>query len=121
LRKDGIGVAGRRRLQHGVQCGPGIFGIEVDFTAGERLVRDERSAEIDLPLDLEAGALERGGVHFAEDELLGEILRPDAHGLRRRSRREPADQCRDGDRKHRAWCKTSLHEFPLPAPRWGRL
>ena len=74
---DGLAVRHRLRLEHGEQHRSRVFGIEVDLLFLERLVRDQRAAEVDLALDLDAGRLERLRVELGDDELLGEVLRAD--------------------------------------------
>jgi hypothetical protein len=78
-------VLGRALQFHdGAQTRAGVFRVEVDAAGAQRLVRHQRAAEVDLALDLEARLLERGGVKLGDDELLGEVLRADLQGLRRR-------------------------------------
>ena len=85
-------------------------GIEVDLLFLERLVRDQRAAQIDLALDLDAGGLERLRVDLGDDELLGEVLRADAN-LAERGRCRQRDGC--GDERENANKLGDTHgDFP---------
>jgi hypothetical protein len=44
-------------LEHGQQHRPRVLGIEVDLLFLQRLLRDQRAAEVDLALDLDARGL----------------------------------------------------------------
>src|SRR5581483_10166289 len=58
--------------------GAGVFGIQIDFARNKSLVREQSSAEIELALDrLVQLVFDMLRDDFAEDQLLGEVLRAD--------------------------------------------
>src|SRR6185436_11325518 len=71
--------------EHCGQHRSGVFGIKVDLFLLERLVHDQRAAEVDFALDLDAGCLESLRIKLGKHELFGEVLRSDAY-LRNRRR-----------------------------------
>ena len=70
----------QRFLEHHQQSGAGVFGIEIDFVADERFLSDRGAAEIETALDLETGVLQQQGVHLADRDALGKVLRSDPNG-----------------------------------------
>ena len=84
-----FGIAGRLRFQNRGQCGAGVFGIDIDAAAENRLLADVGSRQIEAALNRQMGfVFDLLGDDFAEDELLGEILGADddAVGARRTAR-----------------------------------
>src|SRR5579864_2058476 len=78
LSKHARGVGRWRQLQDGRQRGSGVLRVNVDLPVDERLVREQRAAEVQLALDLlPQPPLELLGDDLAEHELFGKILRPD--------------------------------------------
>ena len=104
---DGLGIGHRRLLHHRDQDRARVLGIEVDLLFLERLVRDQRAAEVDLALDLDARGFQRLRVELGQHELLGEVLGADLNGCgwacagasgerRARRGRDGAATARDG-------------------------
>src|SRR5207245_1183714 len=57
--------------------GPGVLGIEAELAGLQRLVADERATQVQPAVDAHAAGLETLGGDLAQDDLLGEVLRPD--------------------------------------------
>ncbi len=73
-------------LEHLLEAGRSVFGIQVDIALEQRGVGDRRSAQVELALDREAGPLQHLGVQFGHENGLGEVLGTNAHrAVRRRA------------------------------------
>src|ERR1700686_1508235 len=72
-------------LQYGRECGAGVFGIDVNASGENALVRDVSAAQIETTLDRELRfVLDLLRDEFAEDDLLGEVFATDDNaGMRR--------------------------------------
>jgi len=66
-------VAARRFVEDGGQGGAGVFDIEIEIAGEERLLAQERAAEIGLAIDMYSGArFDVLGEKLGENNLLGE-------------------------------------------------
>ena len=84
-----LGIAGRLRFQNRSQGGAGVFGIDIDAAAKNRLVADVGPGQIEAAFNREMSLVfDLLGHDFAEDELFGEILgaNDDEVGARRTAR-----------------------------------
>ena len=80
VRRDVLRVGAEERGQGG----RGVLGVAVDLAGLQGLQGDRLVAQVEVGADVVARGLQPLGVDLAEDELLGEVLRPD-RDLRRRS------------------------------------
>ncbi len=79
-------IAGRLRFQDRSQSGPGVFGIDIDAAAKNRLVTDVSPGQIEAAFNREMSfVFDLLGDDFAQDELFGEVFGADhdAVGARR--------------------------------------
>src|SRR5262249_19336219 len=79
-RADAARIGDRLLLQDRRVCRSRVLGIEVELARDEAAMAQEAAAEIELPLDPDARSLERLRGDLSQDDLLGEVLRADAHG-----------------------------------------
>src|ERR1035438_10095712 len=69
-----------RLLQHGRERGPCVFGIQVDGTAFQCFVSQQRTSEVEFPVHFDAETpLDMARHDLPEQHLFREILRPDHH------------------------------------------
>ncbi len=66
------------------QGGAGVFGIDIDAAAENRLLADVCARQVEAALDRQVGLVfDLLGEDFAEDELLGEVLGADDDAVSR--------------------------------------
>lgn len=71
-------VGDRLALENAQQYGTRVFGIHIDLACLQRAERHMGTGQVQLAIHLEIGVrLQHLSEHFAQDELLGEILRAD--------------------------------------------
>ena len=90
-REAGVRIAATDLVEHAASVGDRrlpedrgqrrarVLDVDVDVAGADRAVADERAAQIQAPLDDDAARFERLRQQFAEKDLLGEVLRPDAN------------------------------------------
>ena len=65
-------------VQNRCECGAGVFDVGINTPREQGLLADEATRKIKTPLDVQMSArFEMLGKNFAEQRLLGEILRSD--------------------------------------------
>ena len=81
----------------------GVLDVGVDIAAANGTVADERAAEIQSSLHTNAARFERLREHLAKENLLGEVLRPDANRcLSPKVGNHDPDRRRDRSHHHRS-------------------
>src|SRR5207302_5235612 len=59
------------------ECGPGVLRIEAELAGLQGLMTDERAAQVQPAVDAHAAGLEPLRSDLTQDDLLGEVFRPD--------------------------------------------
>ena len=94
---------------------PGVLDVHVDLAGPHRAVADERAAEVEPPVDRQPAVPLEGLRHeLAEQDLLGEVLRPD-DDCARAPRRERERDGGEGHQQERASARAAV-DRPTPAP-----